>query len=796
MMRKIYTCFLTVILTTGGINIAIGQNLVINELMQSNVDEIMDDLNDFPDSWVEVYNLGPETVNLANYKIGITPNPNEAYALPAVAVPAGGFRIIYCDKESQGLHTNFRLDSGKDCQVYLFMGGSIIDKVEGLPKQPAPNIAFGRYSDGATNWGYQLKTTPGYSNSKNICDKEQILSSPVFSEKGRVQTGSMNITLELSVPTGSPEGTVIYYTTNGKEPTRSDRLYTSPIHITSTSVIRAKLFCNGWLSPRSTVQSYILFPRKLTLPVISIATNDAYLNDSHIGIFPNNDTDVLTYHHNWRRPINLEYFEREDTESIINQLCETRIGGGATREFSRKTLIVYAHKRFGTKRFSYEFFPDQKPGLTDFKSLSLRNGGNDFNSLFLRDAVVQRNMGSNTDLDWQAWSPAIVFINGEYYSMLNIRERGNEDNIYTNYDGLEDIDLIENWNNLKEGDKTNLNRFKTFYNQSGHTLAEYEQWMDCTEFINLMILNLYHNNVDFPGNNMVMWRPRTEDGKWRWIAKDIDYSLGLYNIPYTFKIFRWFYNPNYDSTWNWGANNYEYTLLFRQLMEDPDFKDEFIERSAIYMGDFLNEKGIHKIWDPMYEKIKYEYPYHRQRISKWPDYEKEMKHANDWLAHRTNEFYNQISSFYKAGDPIPLEINANLQENPLTSLSFNDITLSESRFDGKYYPNHTIKIEAKSKEGMELIGWWIQQTNGGSTTSREYMGTNLYFEMPFCSRLVIEPICYHIANGIINVDRTLPTIKSDNIYDLNGRVIRSGSTSLDGLPRGIYIVRGKKVVVK
>jgi hypothetical protein len=97
---------------------------------------------------------------------------------------------------------------------------------------------------------------------------------------------------------------------------------------------------------------------------------------------------------------------------------------------------------------------------------------------------------------------------------------------------------------------------------------------------------------------------------------------------------------------------------------------------------------------------------------------------------------------------------------------------------------------------MELIGWWIQQTNGGSTTSREYMGTNLYFEMPFCSRLVIEPICYHIANGIINVDRTLPTIKSDNIYDLNGRVIRSGSTSLDGLPRGIYIVRGKKVVVK
>ena len=114
------------ILAISGFNNANGQNLVVNELMQSNVDEIMDDLNEFPDSWVEVYNLGPETANLVNYKIGITPNPNEAWELPAYAIPAGGYAIIYCDKESQGMHTNFRLDSGKDSQVYLFMGGSII----------------------------------------------------------------------------------------------------------------------------------------------------------------------------------------------------------------------------------------------------------------------------------------------------------------------------------------------------------------------------------------------------------------------------------------------------------------------------------------------------------------------------------------------------------------------------------------------------------------------------------------------------------------------------------------------
>jgi len=794
MNRKFFIYLLTMILAINGIDTAVGQNLVINELMQSNVDEIMDDLNEFPDSWVEVYNLGPETANLVNYRIGITSNATEAWTLPDYAVPAGGHAIIYCDKESQGMHTNFRLDSGKNSQVYLFMGGSLIDQVEGLPKQPAPNIAYGRQTDGSSSWGYQIITTPGYSNSGLICEHDHILGNPIFSEPGSVQTGARSILLELSVPAGSPEGTVIHFTTDGREPTRSDRKYSSPIHITATSVIRAKLFCDGWLSPRSTSHSYILFPHRLTLPVISITTDDVYMNDSRIGIFPNNDTSNRNLHHNWRRPTNIEYFEGEGMPSAINQLGEIRVGGGTTRENSRKTLVVYAHKRFGNKRFSYEFFPDQKPGLTEYKSFLLRNAGNDFNSLFMRDAIVQRHMGTNTDLDWQAWSPAIVYINGEYYSMLNIRERDNEDNVYTNHNGLEDIDLIENWDELKEGNFENFNRFKAFYSQSGHTLAEYEQWMDYEEFINLMILNLYHNNLDFPGNNVIMWRPRTEKGKWRWIAKDVDYSLGMYNISYTFKIFKWFYDPNYDSTWYWGANDPEYTMLFRHLMEDPSFKELFIERCAIYMGDFLNERGIHKVWDPMYEKIKYEYPYHRQRISKYPDYEKEMKHANEWVAHRTDEFYKQVSSFYNAGDPTALEINTNLQNSPLASLSFNNVTLSEGRFDGKFYPSRKIRLDAKPKEGMELIGWWIQQTNGGSTTSQEYMGTDLNMEMPACSRLVIEPICYNVANGIINVDRTPPTIKPYNVYDLYGRVIRSGSTSLDGLPRGIYIVGGKKVI--
>ena len=106
--------------------------------------------------------------------------------------------------------------------------------------------------------------------------------------------------------------------------------------------------------------------------------------------------------------------------------------GGASRGNMMKSLAIYANKRFGTKRFTYEFFPEQKPGVNDFKSISLRNAGNDFDYLYMRDAIIQRSMAENCDLDWQAWMPAVVYINGVYKGMLNLRERSNEDNIYTN----------------------------------------------------------------------------------------------------------------------------------------------------------------------------------------------------------------------------------------------------------------------------------------------------------------------------------------------------------------------------
>lgn len=159
-MKRIFAVLASA--TFAGATVFGQQSLLINEVMQSNIDCIMDDMNNFPDSWVELYNASEVPVNLGEYSLGSSKKPAKAWKLPEMEVPAGGRVIVYCDKESTGLHTSFRLESGKDCEAYLFLGEEIVDCLpEGMKKQPAPNIAFGRETDGSDKWGYMVEATPG-----------------------------------------------------------------------------------------------------------------------------------------------------------------------------------------------------------------------------------------------------------------------------------------------------------------------------------------------------------------------------------------------------------------------------------------------------------------------------------------------------------------------------------------------------------------------------------------------------------------------------------------------------------
>ena len=775
-MKK-YLIFLSLV----GLSIGTtAQTLKINELMQSNVECIMDDIKEFPDSWVELYNPTDAAINLKDYKISNKNKVKKAWQLPDQQVPAGGYVIIYCDKEGKEdnrLHADFRLESGKGCTLYLFKGKDA-EPVDSLPadmkKMPAPDVAFGRETDGADKWGYQVTPTPGKANTGEICDAKHILGAPVFGKEGFVTSGEAAFQLELGLPDGAPEGTVIRYTTDGSEPTSKSTKYTNPINIGKTKVIRAKLFCDGWLSPMSSAQSYIFHPREITLPIFSVQTNDKYLNDKEIGLFANNKSKEDKKTHDWRRPVMIEFFPVGSDNSAFNQLGETRIQGGQSRANDLKSMVFYANKRFDPdhKRYSYEFFPDQKPGITEFKSFSLRDGGNDFGDLYFRDLIIQRTMAGHVDLDWQAGHSAVLYINGEYMGMLNIRERSNEDNIYSNYNDLEDIDMVEishekvdNVDQFIEEfkgseDETFYNAFKAFYSEKGHTKAEYEQWMDVSEYLNIMIMNLFYGNIDFPGNNIVFWRPNDDDTEsglpkiWRFIVKDTDFGLGLYGRQNNYNTIDLLYNPaNYPND-NWAFTE-PATRLIKNMLEDKDILDLFIDKCCVYMGDFMNGKGTGETIDLIKAESMEEFVAHRDKYNPgwwWPvdnrsEIENKFNAAKQWAEGRPNNFYNHIGKKWNLGTAFPVTINKGVADVP-EDVTVNGIKLSEGVFDGKLFPNRQLTITATAPEGKTIAGWKVTTTPAsGSKKTENYDGDELVFTPASCKSMSIEAI-FSIGSGI------------------------------------------------
>lgn len=759
--------------------------IVINEVMQSNVYCIMDDINEFPDSWVELYNNGDTDVDVNGYGMGTKDKFKKAYKLPSAVIPAGGYLLVYCDKGDDGLHADFRVDSGSG-DLFLFdPDGNVVDKLS-MKKQPAPDVAYGRTADGDEEWGYELTPTPGAQNEGGI--SKVILDEVGFSVPGGVWKNTHSIDVELTLPDNAPEGARIIYTTDGSEPVAAKaREYTSAIKVNAGMVIRAKAVADGCISRPSNAQSYIFMGRDVTLPVVSMAVNNEYLYDKYIGIFADGTggKDHENYRYDWRRPVNVEVFAAGEDGSVVNQLCETRVQGGYTRSNKLKSMAVYANKRFGTKRFDYELWPDDKPGVTDNKSFILRNGGNDFGWCYMRDVIMQRVLGRHTTaVDWQGAQPAILCINGKYHGLLNIRERSSEDNIAANYGGLEDIDMFENWWEIKAGDWEKRDEFEEFI-KTTHTLEEWKEVIDIESFSALIALNAWIYNTDFPHNNTVMWRRNDGvDGRWRWLVKDCDFGLGIWNSNDNLN--KSFYEFLRTHTWD-DQTGYN---LYRQLMKCQEFKDYFINLSIVYYGDFINKQMFDETIDEVLAECRDELLLSHQKWGEWwSNLDGNFGHMRQWINQRQLNMPSLMKKEWNLGTALTMKVNKDLSQDDLDKITvrYNDIPLSTGRFDSKDFKGRIVTLSGDNVKGWSVKKGYdeAQIIDGPQLTLNLETATYTINAIP--GEAGIVDAAADTAAGFIVSGGEVLADEGAEVYDLAGRKIGAGRVV--ALPvRGAYIV--------
>ena len=797
----------------------------INELMQSNIDFVRDDLQEFPDSWIELYNDSGQTVNIQNWTVSDDADYKKGWKISSsVRIDPQSYLLIFADKAATGLHTHFRLESGNGGAVYLFdASGTQIDAITNIPKQPAPNIALGRITDGNATWVHFVTATPGLPNTGNF--SSVLLPPPVFNLSGGIFKNALNV--KLSLPAGVPNGVElsnIHYTLDNTEPTVYSPVYTEELRISGTTVVRAKLIHPDYLSSRSAVHTYIISANDPQLPVISISTDPTYLWDEEFGIYVKGNgkygltgkgmDEPVNWNNNWRRPVNFEYFPLNRNTSALNQLCEMRISGGWTRANPQKSFTVYGHKRFGIKRFEYDFFKE-KPGQ-EIKSFMIRNSGNDFWWTHFRDAAIQLFFGGKVDVDYQAYQPAIFYLNGNYWGIQNLRERSTQDFILANY-GLEsdEIDVIGNWWGLvKAGDRNAWNQLMDELRKSP-SQRNYEWIMsqiDIDEFINYMILQIYVSNTDFPGNNMVMWRPRKASGKWRFILKDLDFGLGIWDMnQVTHNALK--YNTEND-------NNER--KLFNALLTQDSFKKKFYGRFAVYMGDLLHYKSTSQVIDSIQKIIE---PAMQDHLNRWmpemwwrnmDSWRVEVEKIKNWCYRRNAEVYLQLRDYFKLGTTMKLTFvkDQNLGKTPdiyvngirMRNFGQNGKRTRDYDLDASYFQNEY--IELRYEGNSPLYGWEITKTVQTKTTVETFNQQNLSYQIEDrCTSLNIkligrkvtsfpeveQPKTYILAyaNQLQIFNLQPPSIIS--IYDMSGRLITKTSTSGSSINiplhrQGIFIV--------
>lgn len=150
----------------------------INELLAWNSNDLLDEFLESND-WIELYNAGPNPVNLAGYYLSDDPDSLDLWRFPLenpdfTTIEPGDYMILWADNDViQGWnHLPFRLSVDGETLFLTQPDGTTIADQADFPAQQY-DISYGRQTDGASNWVFFNNTTPGTSNN-------EILPSPAL----------------------------------------------------------------------------------------------------------------------------------------------------------------------------------------------------------------------------------------------------------------------------------------------------------------------------------------------------------------------------------------------------------------------------------------------------------------------------------------------------------------------------------------------------------------------------------------------------------------------------------------
>ncbi|SMO78950.1 CotH kinase family protein [Gracilimonas mengyeensis] len=641
-------------------------------------------------------------------------------------------------------HTNFKLSSDGETVVLTHPDETVVDSVSYPPLNP--DESYGRSTDDPENWVIFTETTPMEANSADGFAER--LTVPPLTNTGGFYNGS------VSVGFANSSSDNIYYTTDGSVPGKSDLVFSPPYTFDETTVLRLRAIQNGRLS--SDVETYTYFVDvQHELPVISmVAEPDLWESDERgiyvrgtNGITGNCENFPANWNQDWEIPAHMEFYEKNQSLGFSSNIG-TKIFGGCSRQNPQKSLSVFFRGNYGNPELQYKLFEEKD--IDTFQAFILRNGGNDFGGAHLRDAMMTTLIEDHTKLDYQAYQPVVMYRNGEYWGIHNVREKINEHFVASNHNvDSDDIDLIENNGQIKHGESDAYNAMiEAFGNADMETEAGYQsvlQYVDVESFIDYQVSEIFFANQDWPGNNVRYWRERRDGAKFRWIIYDTDFGFNLYgNRPPEEEMMNFATDGSHTDPDYWPNPAWS-TYMFRKLLENESFQHAFVNRFADLLNTTFSADHIVSVIDSLAQRIEPEIGAHQSRwnrsVGNW---ENQINVLKNFGENRQGYIASQVINYFdiEARNPVTVEASAGGQ------VQVNRVIPDSYPWTGEYFGGLPVTISALPAPGYRFTGW----SGSSSSTSRDITIqaedrpdlTATFEELPTeTSEIVINEIMYN-----------------------------------------------------
>ncbi|HOW25099.1 MAG TPA: CotH kinase family protein [Bacteroidales bacterium] len=686
--------------------------VMINEYSVSNLSTIADNYNKYED-WIELYNKSGQDMDVGGYFLSDNPDDPQKWAFPeSTLLSSGGFLVVWASGRDEAIsgifHTNFRMSQtgpSPEWVVFSDPSGTVLEQYQLEITQNGHSR--GRISDGFPSWGIFQNPTPESSNNTSPA-YSRYAEKPSVSVPAGFYTESFMVTI-----TTNETNAQIKYTLDGTEPVSSSATYTEPLNISSTLILKARVFSSFAAVLPGLIEFNSYFINEVhDLPVMSVAGNDML--------------ELLNGDESLRPWGSAEFFNKEKVRTTT-AYGEFNEHGQDSWVHPQRSIDYIARDECGYNKALFEKFFSLSD-REEFQRVILRAAGDDNypgidTSAHIRDDFVQTlSEKAGQKLDWRRSERCVLYANGEYWGIYAIREKVS-DHDYTDYyynQGKYDIQYIMLWGGTwaEYGGDQALEDWYTLYNYIvTHDMSnpEYYQTVtsqyDMTSLVDYVIINSYVVCSDWLNWNVGWWRglnPQGTHGKWGYILWDEDATFGHY-INYTgIPAQSPYVSPCYQDDLAGWQDPENHVVILNKLRENPDFEQYYVSRYIDLLNTAFTDEYMLPMLDSMAQIIAPEIPRHTVRwggsLQQW---ETNVQKIRDFITTRNSVIRGGLADCYNLTGPYDVVID--LQPEGAGQVKINSLQLSQYPWTGSYFSGIDVKLLAiEANPSFEFDRWILK----------------------------------------------------------------------------------------